>query len=140
MTARTRTNHYRTLGVDRGASPDEIKQAYHDLVHRYHPDVNPGDPEAEDRFRAINEAYATLSDPDERSRYDASRSAATVRRPAGQAPAPTGMGVRRYSVGLNIRVGGVSLPLGGASLSVGDSAEVRSALRKALRELIEAIE
>lgn len=62
---------YIVLGVQRGASPGEIKRAYRRLARRYHPDINPGDREAAARFRQILDAYETLIDPDRRRRYDA---------------------------------------------------------------------
>jgi len=62
-------DHYKTLGVDRKASADEIKKAYRKLARQYHPDTNK-DPGAEDRFKRISEAYDTLSDPDKRKAYD----------------------------------------------------------------------
>ena len=61
---------YDVLGVQRDADPDAIKQAYRKLALRYHPDRNPGDTTAEERFKTISEAYATLRDPDARRRYD----------------------------------------------------------------------
>src|SRR4051794_20266376 len=61
---------YIVLGVDRGASLVDVKKAYRRLARRLHPDVNPGDERAAVRFREIAEAYATLSDPDRRQRYD----------------------------------------------------------------------
>jgi len=63
-------DYYRTLGVDKGASAEEIKKAYRKLARKYHPDVNPNDPQAEQRFKEINEAYEVLRDPDKRSKYD----------------------------------------------------------------------
>ena len=62
---------YEVLGVDRKASQDEIKKAYRKLARQYHPDRNPGDEKAEDRFKEIQSAYDTLSDPDKRKQYDA---------------------------------------------------------------------
>jgi molecular chaperone DnaJ len=61
---------YEVLGVPRDAGPDEVKSAYRRLARRYHPDVNPGDPDAEDRFKEVGAAYAILSDPEKRSRFD----------------------------------------------------------------------
>ncbi len=63
-------DYYETLGVTKSASPDEIKKAYRKLAIRYHPDKNNGDKSAEDRFKAINEAYAVLSDPEKKKQYD----------------------------------------------------------------------
>jgi molecular chaperone DnaJ len=62
---------YIVLGVQHGASESEIKRAYRRLARRFHPDINPGDQTAEERFRQILEAYETLIDPARRSRYDA---------------------------------------------------------------------
>jgi len=63
-------DYYEILGVPRGASGEEIKKTYRKLAMRYHPDRNPGDKQAEDRFKEINEAYQVLSDPQKRARYD----------------------------------------------------------------------
>ena len=63
-------DYYALLGVDRGASPNEIKKAFRRLARATHPDANPGDPAAEERFRKIAEAYEVLSDPNKRARYD----------------------------------------------------------------------
>jgi molecular chaperone DnaJ len=63
-------DYYRILGVPRDASQEEIKKAYRRLALKYHPDRNPNDKEAEERFKEINEAYACLSDPEKRARYD----------------------------------------------------------------------
>ena len=63
-------DHYDALGVPRNASADEIKRAYRNLARRYHPDANPDDPAAEERFKEIGHAYEVLSDPEKRQRYD----------------------------------------------------------------------
>lgn len=62
--------YYEVLGVARNASEDEIKKAYRKLARKHHPDINPGDKTAEDRFKEINEAYEVLSDAEKRQRYD----------------------------------------------------------------------
>src|SRR5919201_128624 len=61
---------YKTLGVDKKASADEIKKAYRKLARKYHPDTNQGDASAEERFKEIQQAYAVLSDPEKRKQYD----------------------------------------------------------------------
>lgn len=63
-------DYYKVLGVDRKASEDEIKRTYRKLALEYHPDRNPGNPEAEEKFKEINEAYQVLSDPKKRAHYD----------------------------------------------------------------------
>ena len=63
-------DYYKILGVSRSASADEIKSAYRKLAMQYHPDRNPGDKQAEERFKEMNEAYQVLSDPQKRARYD----------------------------------------------------------------------
>jgi len=63
-------DYYELLGLDRDADASEVKAAYRRLALKYHPDRNPGDREAEEKFKNINEAYAVLSDPEKRGRYD----------------------------------------------------------------------
>ncbi len=66
----SKRDYYESLGVDRTASREEIKAAYRKLAVKYHPDRNPGDKEAEERFKEAAEAYAVLSDADKRAQYD----------------------------------------------------------------------
>jgi len=63
-------DYYEVLGVDKNANDDQIKAAYRKLAIKYHPDHNPDDPNAEEKFKELNEAYGILSDPDNRAAYD----------------------------------------------------------------------
>ena len=63
-------DYYEVLGVDRGAGEEDLKKSYRRLAIQFHPDRNPGDKQAEERFKELNEAYQVLSDPERRAQYD----------------------------------------------------------------------
>ena len=63
-------DYYAVLGIKKDASADEIKKAYRKLALKYHPDKNPGDKKAEEKFKELTEAYAVLSDPEKKRQYD----------------------------------------------------------------------
>lgn len=68
--ADTKRDYYEVLGIDKSADEAAIKKAYRTLAKKYHPDMNPGDKEAEAKFKEVNEAYDVLSDPDKKAKYD----------------------------------------------------------------------
>ena len=68
--ADNKRDYYEVLGLAKGASDDEIKKSYRKLAKKYHPDLNPGDAEAEKNFKEVNEAYSVLSDADKKAKYD----------------------------------------------------------------------
>jgi DnaJ-class molecular chaperone len=96
-------DYYKILGIARGASADDIKKAFRKLARKYHPDVNPGNKLAEEKFKEINEAYEVLSDPEKRQKYD-------TLGPNWQeqfGPSPAG-GPRRRATSQSTRTGGRS--------------------------------
>ena len=70
LMADTKRDYYEVLGVDKNADEATIKKAYRTLAKKYHPDMNPGDQEADAKFKEVNEAYDVLSDPDKKAKYD----------------------------------------------------------------------
>lgn len=83
-------DYYKLLGVARTASQEEIQKAYHELALKYHPDVNPGDTQAAEKFKEINKAYGVLSKPDKRKEYDlgSKGSRPMTQPPTGTRPTP----------------------------------------------------
>lgn len=111
-------DYYQTLGVDKTAAADEIKKAYRKLAQKYHPDANPGDPTAEERFKDVSEANATLSDPEQRQEYDQVRQMVDSGgfRGFGTPGGTGGFG----GAGQRIRMEDLSDLLGGAGGGLGD--------------------
>jgi molecular chaperone DnaJ/curved DNA-binding protein len=103
-------DYYKVLGVDRNASADDIKKSYRKLARKYHPDINPGNADAETKFKEINEAYEVLSDTDKRAKYD--RFGADFNR-YQQSGNPGGFDWSQYAS----QPGGVHVDLGGGGFS-----------------------
>jgi molecular chaperone DnaJ len=79
----SRPDYYKTLGVDSKATPEEIKKAYRKLARKYHPDRNPDDKHAEERFKEISQAHDVLGDPEKRKQYDSGTGPFTTGAPGG---------------------------------------------------------
>jgi molecular chaperone DnaJ len=112
-------NLYDTLGVKKGASADEIKKAYRKLARQYHPDTNPGDKSAEERFKEVQTAYDVLSDDEKRKQYD--RYGSTNGRPG---PAGDG-GFGNFNFGGNINIDDLGDLFGGIFNRGGGSQQAR---------------
>ena len=89
--AESKRDYYEVLGVSKDADEATLKKAYRQVAKKYHPDMNPGDAEAEKKFKEASEAYAVLSDPEKRRQYDQFGHAAfDGSASAGAGPAPEG--------------------------------------------------
>lgn len=111
-------DYYKILGVERAATADDIKKAFRKLARKYHPDVNPGDKSAEQRFKEINEAYEVLSDADKRKKYDTL--GPNWQEQFGPSTAPgAGRGSRTYS--WNTPNGGTAGPGSGYDYGIDDA-------------------
>ncbi len=121
-------DHYQVLGVGRGASAEEIKKAYRKLAREYHPDRNPDDPKAEERFKEVQGAYDVLSDPQKREEYDAGGRFGGFGRAAGEAAGGFGADFGDIFSTLFRRGGGAQPPTRGRDLET----EVTLGFRQAM--------
>src|SRR5437868_7812747 len=93
MPAASKQDYYEVLGVSRDSKADEIRKSYRRLARKYHPDLNPGDKAAEDRFKKLQEAYDVLSEPKKRQMYDQQGFYSDSGFAAGAGPQPQGNGM-----------------------------------------------
>ena len=105
MAAKTK-DYYEVLGIKRGASQDQIKQAYRKLARKFHPDLNPGDKSAEEQFKGLQEAYDVLSDPENRKLYDQYGDNWRAVKSGAGAPPPGWEGAQRSTQGAGPGAGG----------------------------------
>jgi curved DNA-binding protein len=105
MAAKTK-DYYEVLGIKRGASEDQIKQAYRKLARKFHPDLNPGDKSAEEQFKGLQEAYDVLSDPENRKLYDQYGDNWRAVKSGAGAPPPGWEGAQRSTRGAGPAAGG----------------------------------
>jgi len=105
MAAKTK-DYYEVLGIKRGASEDQIKQAYRKLARKFHPDLNPGDKSAEEQFKGLQEAYDVLSDPENRKLYDQYGDNWRAVKSGAGAPPPGWEGAQRSTRGAGPGTGG----------------------------------
>jgi DnaJ-class molecular chaperone len=131
---------YEVLGVDRQSAPERITQAYRRLARQYHPDLHPDDRDAEQRFKAITEAYEVLSNPEKREQYDRQLAASTVpqqTQPASTSTTPgqDGSGISvRHSVTIRTVDGNVDLSDVTKAMQEA-TGQMADQLREALRDL-----
>lgn len=127
-------DYYKTLGVERKASADEIRSAYRKLAMKYHPDKNPGDKKSEEKFKEINEAYQVLSDEQKRAHYDRLGSAYSDFRTTGGRPGDFQWDDWfQQQQGAGQRGGGVDDMFGGSGGAGGFSDFFRSIFGEAMR-------
>lgn len=113
-------DYYKILGVSKDASQDDIKRSYRKYAKKYHPDLNPGDREAERRFKEINEAYQVLGDEEKRKKYDAFGSGANFQNGTHFDPSQYGQYRRTYSTGSTDFSDFFNMFFGGDEMDLGD--------------------
>src|SRR5262245_34512286 len=125
-----REDYYKTLGVKRTSTQDEIRKVYRRLARKYHPDLNPGDKSAEEKFKHLSEAYDILSDPKKREVYDKFGSYSDNFREAAQRPAGAG-----FDFDWSVFTGGAGAGAGGAGAGPGAGANSGASFRDIFSEL-----